>query len=178
MRRIEKCDKHLRIEKIDITKIQVDCIVNAANSHLQQGSGVCGAIFRAAGARELQLACNKYGHCSTGSTVITPGFQLQAKYIVHAVGPRWQDGKHGEAGLLYSAYQTAMKLAYDKGCRSIAFPLISSGVYGYPEEQAWNVAIRAILDSPCNMDIMIAVIDDEMLALGRTILPKISCEKY
>ena len=120
----------LRIRKQSITKMNVDCIVNAANSQLGHGGGVCGAIFAEAGARELQNACDAIGHCPTGSAVITPGFNLKAKYIVHAVGPIWQGGNQNEEALLYSCYQDAIKVAADNGCRSVAFPLISSGIYG------------------------------------------------
>ena len=125
----------LRIRKQSITEMDVDCIVNAANSQLRHGGGVCGAIFAAAGASQLQAACDALGHCPTGEAVITPGFKLKAKYIVHAVGPIWQGGSHNEETLLYRCYQNAMKIAYAKGCRSIAFPLISSGIYGYPVKE-------------------------------------------
>lgn len=160
----------LRIRKQSITELDVDCIVNAANSQLRHGGGVCGAIFAAAGARELQAACDALGHCPTGEAVITPGFKLKAKYIVHAVGPIWRGGSHNEEQLLYRCYQNAMKVACVKGCHSIAFPLISSGIYGYPVEDAWRVAIKAIQESPYDMDVTIAVIDDRALQLGTSIL--------
>lgn len=160
----------LRIQKQSITEMDVDCIVNAANSQLRHGGGVCGAIFAAAGARELQAACDALGHCPTGEAVITPSFRLKAKYIVHAVGPIWQGGNHNEERLLYSCYQNAMKVACAKGCRSIAFPLISSGIYGYPVKDAWRVAIKAIQESPYDMDVTIAVIDDRALQLGTSVL--------
>ena len=160
----------LRIRKQSITEMDVDCIVNAANRQLRHGGGVCGAIFAAAGARELQVACDALGHCSTGEAVITPGFKLKAKYIVHAVGPIWQGGNYNEGKLLYNCYQNAMKVAYAKGCRSIAFPLISSGIYGYPVKEAWRVAIKAIQESPYEMDVTIAVIDDRAMQLGTSIL--------
>ena len=164
----------LRIEKQDISKLAADCIVNAANSQLQHGSGVCGAIFAEAGAKELQAACNEHGGCQTGEAVLTPGFHLKAKYIAHAVGPIWQGGNRNEAQLLYSCYQNAMKLAYNKGCRSIVFPLISSGIYGYPLQEAWRVAIKSILESPYDMDVTIAVIEDQALALGNSIFTQIA----
>lgn len=160
----------LRIQKQSITEMDVDCIVNAANSQFRHGGDVCEAIFAAAGARELQAARDALGHCPTGEAVITPGFKLKAKYIVHAVGPIWQGGSHNEEQLLYRCYQNAMKVAYAKGCRSIAFPLISSGIYGYPVKDAWRVAIRAIRESPYDMDVTIAVIDDRALQLGTSIL--------
>lgn len=166
----------IKIVKQGITELDVDCIVNAANSGLKHGSGVCGAIFAEAGARQLQNACDQYGHCATGSAVITPGFNLKAKYIAHAVGPIWNGGTHGEPAQLYSCYQAAMKLAADNGCRTIAFPLISSGIYGYPREQAWEVAIRAISDYQKNtdvtLDVLIAVLDDTAFAMGSTVLSR------
>ncbi|MBO7253103.1 MAG: DUF1768 domain-containing protein [Oscillospiraceae bacterium] len=165
----------LTIQKKDITHLAVDCIVNAANNQLKHGGGVCGAIFTAAGAKQLQAACDKIGSCSTGHTVVTPGFNLKAKYIIHAVGPRWQDGKHHEAEALYHCYTSAMSDAQVRNCHSIAFPLISSGIYGYPVKEAWQIAIKAIRDyqkvhSEYLLDATIAVIDDHALALGTGIL--------
>lgn len=160
----------LDIKLVSITALSVDCIVNAANSHLQHGGGVCGAIFAAAGAKALQKACDEYGYCETGEAILTPGFQLSAKYIAHGVGPVWKGGSQNEEKLLYSCYQNAMKLAYNKGCHTIAFPLISSGIYGYPVEEAWRVAIRAIQESPYPMDVTIAVIDGKAQELGKRIL--------
>ena len=165
----------LTIQKKDITKLDVDCIVNAANNQLRHGGGVCGAIFAAAGAKELQLACDSIGMCSTGHTVVTPGFKLKARYIIHAVGPRWQDGKHYEAEALYHCYKCAMTDAQERDCHSIAFPLISSGIYGYPVKEAWEIAIKAIRDyqethADYQLDAIIAVIDDQALALGTSIL--------
>ena len=131
------------IQKIGITEIYVDAIVNAANDGLQAGGGVCGAIFKAAGYTKLQNACNAIGHCPTGSAVITDGFQSKAKYIIHAVGPRYKDGKHGEDKLLRGAYQKSLQLAVQNGCHSIAFPLISAGIFGYPVENASRVEISS-----------------------------------
>lgn len=118
----------IEIVKADITTLETDCIVNAANSELLAGGGVCGAIFRAAGYAELTQACEKIGGCPTGSAVITPGFRLKAQYIIHAVGPIWNGGQNGEKKLLFSAYTDSLKLARENGCRTIAFPLISSGI--------------------------------------------------
>ena len=128
----------------DITKIEVDAIVNAANTQLQIGGGVCRAIFNAAGAREMQAACNKVGPIEMGEAVITPGFNLPAKYVIHAAGPIYFDGKHGEEQLLYTAYMNSLKLAQENKCESIALPLISSGILGYPKEDALILAISAI----------------------------------
>ncbi len=128
----------------DIVNMRVDAIVNAANSSLAPGGGVCGAIFAAAGRTALKKACRAIGHCDVGSAVITPGFNLPARYVIHAVGPIWQGGTRGEAALLQSCYTRALHLAQENGCESIAFPLISSGIFGYPKPQALRVAINAI----------------------------------
>ena len=159
------------IQKIGITDVYADAIVNAANEGLWAGSGVCGAIFEAAGYTELQKACSAIGHCPAGSAVITGGFRSKAKYIIHAVGPRYKDGKHGEDKLLYGAYQTALRLAVENGCSSIAFPLISAGVFGYPVADAWAVALRACRDffqqAPgASLDVTFAVLDENILKLG------------
>ena len=134
----------------DITNMRVDAVVNAANTALQQGGGVCGAIFKAAGARELQQACDAISHVETGRAAITPGFGLRAKHIIHTAGPVWRGGGQGEEAQLKSCYQTSLRLARENGCKSVAFPLISSGIYGYPKEQALRAAseaIRAYLDT-------------------------------
>ena len=169
---------NLTIQKISITDLAVDAIVNAANSRLQHGGGVCGAIFSAAGPRELQAACDEIGHCETGSAVTTPGFRLKAGYVIHAVGPVWYGGNNGEAEKLYSCYQAAMEEARKHDCRSIAFPLISSGIYGYPREDAWAVAIRSIRDWQKNhgdypLNVVIAVIDDRAMRLGNSVMAEL-----
>lgn len=170
----------LTIQKISITDLAVDAIVNAANSRLGQGGGVCGAIFSAAGPRELQAACDKFGYCETGSAVTTPGFRLKAKYVIHAVGPIWHGGNNGEAEKLYGCYQASMEEARKHGCRSVAFPLISSGIYGYPQEEAWRIALRSIQEwqnahGDYPLDVVIAVIDHRTLELGNTIMKEEGC---
>ena len=162
----------IKIQKIGITDLDTDCIVNAANSQLAQGSGVCGAIFRAAGARELQAACNKIGHCPTGGAVITPGFALKAKYVIHAVGPIWQGGSHNEPQNLYSCYRESLERAKENDCHSIGFPLISAGIFGYPKDKAWRKALESCSDwieenPDYDMDIIFAVLDDRILELGQ-----------
>ena len=134
----------LEIVRNDITKMQVDVIINAANTALQMGGGVCGAIFSAAGAEQLQTACNEIGECTVGQAVITDGFQLQAKHIIHTVGPVWRGGTHNEEVLLTACYENSLALAASHDCQSIAFPLIASGIYGYPKEQALQIAISTI----------------------------------
>mgnify|MGYP000966055400 CR=1 FL=1 len=134
------------IVRNDITKMQVDAIVNAANTSLEMGGGVCGAIFKAAGAEELQAECDAFGGCETGQAVITRGYNLPAKYIIHTPGPVWKGGGHGEEILLLSCYINSLALAKKHGCDSVAFPLISSGIYGYPKKEALRIAISAIQD--------------------------------
>ncbi len=128
----------------DITKMKVDAIVNAANTSLQMGGGVCGVIFTAAGAERLQVICDGLAPIKTGEAVITSGFKLPAKYIIHTAGPVYRDGKHGEEDLLRDCYNNSLDVALKNDCRSIAFPLISSGVFGYPYEDAMDVAKSAI----------------------------------
>ncbi len=124
----------------DITSMQVDVIVNAANTDLMMGGGVCGAIFHAAGANRMQAVCNQLSPIRTGEAVITPGFDLPAKYVIHTAGPVWHGGDHDEEQLLRACYRNCLAIASVHGCRNIAFPLISSGIYGYPKNEAQDVA--------------------------------------
>lgn len=129
----------------DITKQDVDAIVNAASSPLLGGGGVDGAIHRATGPQLLE-ECRTLGGCATGSAKITRGYKLQARHVIHAVGPVYRDGKHGEPALLASAYRTCLELASQNNCASVAFPAISTGVYGYPMQDAARIAFRTIID--------------------------------
>jgi O-acetyl-ADP-ribose deacetylase (regulator of RNase III) len=128
---------------VDITTLDVDAIVNAANEELAPGGGVCGAIHRAAGP-ELAAACARLRPCPTGQARITPGFRLPARFVIHAVGPVWRGGNANEPALLASAYRSALDLAAAEGLRSIAFPAISTGIYGYPLSAATAVAVAAV----------------------------------
>lgn len=171
-------EPNIQIQKIGITDLAVDAIVNAANEGLWAGGGVCGAIFRTAGHDQLQRACNKIGHCDTGSAVITPGFDLKAKYVIHAVGPVWAGGGQGEEELLYGAYYRSLELAVENGCASIAFPLISSGIFGYPKQEAWRVALRACREfleahPEHPLQIVFAVLDDRVLEMGQKDLARL-----
>jgi O-acetyl-ADP-ribose deacetylase (regulator of RNase III) len=129
----------------DLTREETDAIVNAANTTLLGGGGVDGAIHRAGGPAILE-ECKKIGGCPTGEAVITTGGKLQAKYVIHTVGPVYRDGAHGEAELLASAYRNSMKVAKENGVRTVAFPSISTGVYSYPVPDAARIALRTVLD--------------------------------
>ena len=136
-------DAKLEVVLGDITRLQVDAIVNAANTSLLGDGGVDGAIHRAAG-RELLAACEKLGGCATGDAKATHGFRLPAKWVFHAVGPVWNGGKRGEDEKLASCYRRSMQLAKEHGCKSIAFPAISTGIYRFPLERATEIAISAV----------------------------------
>ncbi|GAC1343781.1 MAG: O-acetyl-ADP-ribose deacetylase [Candidatus Dormibacteria bacterium] len=141
----------LILRRADITTLDVDAIVNAANQSLVGGGGVDGAIHRAAGPELMRELRERYDRCPTGSAVITGAGRLRARHVIHAVGPRWRDGEHGEPELLGSAYHSAFRLAAEAGCRSVAAPSISTGIYGFPIELAAPIAIeeaRAALAVP------------------------------
>ncbi len=154
----------------DITAEQVDAIVNAANSSLLGGGGVDGAIHRAAGP-ELLEACRHLGGCPPGDARITPGFALPARWVIHTVGPVWRGGGQGEADVLASCYRRCLQIADEVGARSLAFPAISTGVYGYPKADAARVAVDTIRSTPTKVDLVrLVAFDDETLRLYREVL--------
>ncbi len=142
---MEKAAQRLRIMEGDITRQAVDAVVNAANEGLLGGGGVDGAIHRAAGP-ELLAACRPLGGCPTGEAKVTPGFRLPARYVIHTVGPVWRGGRHGEARLLASAYRRSLEEAVGVKARVVAFPAISTGLYGYPAREAAHISVGTVLD--------------------------------
>jgi O-acetyl-ADP-ribose deacetylase (regulator of RNase III) len=157
----------MRIETIrgDITAEQVDAIVNAANGSLQGGGGVDGAIHRAAGP-ELAEAGRKLGGCDTGDAKATPGFKLPARWVIHVVGPVWHGGDRGEPELLASCYRRALEVADELGAKTVAFPAISTGIYGYPKADAARIAIDTIRSSPSAVELVrLVAFDDETRSL-------------
>ena len=161
------------IVRHDITKMKVDAIVNAANTNLQMGGGVCGAIFKAAGATQLQAACDKLAPIKTGEAVITPGFNLPAKFVIHTAGPVYREwDKEQNEELLVAAYTNSLRRAVENKCESIAFPLISSGIYGYPKDEALQVAISAIQDflMDHDLDVTLVVFDKSAFVLSHGLL--------
>ena len=150
----------LDIRRADITKLNVDAIVNAANNSLLGGGGVDGAIHRAA-SPELLAACRPLGGCDTGDAKITPGFNLPAQWVIHTVGPVWHGGDHGEARLLEACYRNSLALALQYSVKTIAFPAISTGVYGYPKIEAATIALRVMLEYESQFEAIIACCHSE-----------------
>ena len=164
-----------QIVRNDIAKMNVDAVVNAANSELLAGGGVCGALFDGAGRENLARACNAIGHCDTGDAVVTPGFALPARFIVHAVGPIWRGGSAGEADALRSCYERSLALALELRCESIAFPLISTGTFGYPKAEALAIVqsvVSAFL-AEHDMDIYLVVFDRAAVRISRRLFDSV-----
>jgi O-acetyl-ADP-ribose deacetylase len=138
----------------DITREDVDAVVNAANQSLAGGGGVDGAIHRAAGRQELQQACARLGGCPTGDAKPTDAFRLPARWIIHAVGPRYRDGRHGEPDLLASCYRRSLAVADELGARTLAFPAISTGIYGYPLEEATDIAVSTVSTTATEVELV------------------------
>lgn len=168
----------LEIIRNDITKMKVDAIVNASNIKLKKGGGVSGAIFAAASENELQQECDKIGGCDVGQAVITSGYKLPAKHIIHTPGPIWQSGNHNEEQLLRNCYTNSLYLALQNKCKSIAFPVISSGIYGYPKDKAFNIAVTAISSFLVEHEMMVylVVYDKSAIEIGEKLFAKI--EQY
>ena len=158
----------MKVEAVqgDITQERVEAIVNAANEGLAGGGGLDGAIHRAAGYEQLRAACEKLGGCPTGEAKATPGFDLSARWIIHAVGPIWRGGGQGERDLLASCYRRSLAVADELGARSVEFPAISTGIYGYPKEEAARVAVETLSSTRARVELVrLVAFDQETLEL-------------
>lgn len=161
----------ITVVRADITTLEVDAIVNAANEQLAAGGGVCGAIFRAAGYEDLEVACGQIGYCETGSAVATPGFDLPARWIIHAVGPRWFGGDEGEPELLASCHASILEVADEVGARTVAIPAISTGIFGFPADEAARIAVGVLREGSTEVEeVNLVAFDDAMAARYEALL--------
>ncbi|WP_340113949.1 O-acetyl-ADP-ribose deacetylase [Maribellus mangrovi] len=163
----------ITLHRGDITKLEVDAIVNAANKSLLGGGGVDGAIHRAAG-KELLEECRTLNGCETGDAKITKGYQLPADFVIHTVGPVYNGGRYNEAGKLESCYKRSLQVAVDNGVKTIAFPNISTGVYGYPKDEAAKIAVETVQEflsqAPSIKEVVFCVFDDQNFQLYKNLL--------
>lgn len=170
----------LKIVKDNIVNMKVDAIVNAANTELLMGGGVCGAIFNAAGINELQAACQKISPIKTGEAVLTPGFKLYSKNIIHTAGPVYEhSNKEKSKILLIASYYNSLKLAVSHNFKTVAFPLISSGIYGYPVTEALNIAVLTINDclkTDNNLNVFLTIFDDKIFKIAKDLFPNLIIE--
>ncbi len=162
----------IRFIQGDITKIECDAVINAANSSLLGGGGVDGAIHRAAG-KNLVMECMKLHGCKTGQAKITGGYKMPCKYIIHTVGPVWRGGKYGEKELLQSCYRESLKLAKEHNCKTVSFPIISSGIYGYPKDEALTVAFETVKENLAeNMTAYLVIFDKATVQTAKELYPQ------
>lgn len=170
---------HIKVLKGDITKLKVDAIVNAAKNSLLGGGGVDGAIHRAAGPA-LLAECRTLNGCETGDAKITMGYQLPAKYVIHTVGPVWNGGNQREQELLESCYRSSLRIAKEKRLNSIAFPAISTGIYGYPKDQAVEVAVRTIIketkDADEDFEVILVAFDTDTEQLYNQVIQSVAMD--
>ncbi|ANZ61348.1 RNase III inhibitor [Secundilactobacillus paracollinoides] len=165
----------VQVVQADITTIRVDAIVNAANTGLVGGGGVDGAIHRAAGP-QLDIACRRLGGCPTGEAKVTPGFELPARIIIHTPGPIWRDGSFEEPKLLRACYVNSLKRAVENHCQTVAFPSISTGVYGYPLKPAAEIALTTIRAFDAPLDVQMVCLDDPTYAVYRDVFAELTAK--